>query len=337
MIASAPEYEPGARARSTARAGRRGRGRRDGGKSAAAGGANALRAAQQGHRIDVVGSDVAILSTSIGDGGDTAIVNAHVITTMVWGSSSMERTTEASGMDHNVSLQLIGDSWRVVGDRYYDVMVPACLEAAGASPTMLRAAVKRLERPSLRNREATPVAARRWVVAAPSSRRYNDILVYNRSACAAYADYYALSYCPTYVRFSADCANFASQSARQGAMPVDSGSYSSGWWYDKKNTPSPSDDTYSLSWINVGKQMAWWNARRSDWATSINGLTRGDFVYYDWSGDGVWDHVAVVVGTNSAGQKMVDAHTTDYYHTSWKMGYSSTVYKVAPVRDKWVV
>ena len=297
----------------------------------------ALRGAQQGHRLDVLNTNVEVLSTTVGEAGATATVIAHVITTTIWRSLSMVRDTEASGMDHDVSLQLVDGSWRVVGDKYYDVMVPGYLEAAGAPPAALRAAAKRLERASLRIREAKPVVGRRWVVGSSSTRRYNDILKYNRSACCAYADYYALSYCPTYVRFGADCANFVSQAARQGAMPVDSGAYSYGWWYDKKSTATPTDDSYSLSWINVTKQMAWWNARRSDWVSSINALGRGDFVYYDWSGDGFWDHVAVVVGTNSAGQKIVDAHTTDYYHTYWKMGYSSTAYKFARVRDQWVV
>ena len=34
----------------------------------------------------------------------------------------------------------------------------------------------------------------------------------------------------------------------------------------------------------------------------------------------MWDHVAVFAGTNSAGQKVVDAHTTDYYHVFWRLG-----------------
>ena len=296
-----------------------------------------LRGAQQGHRVEVLNTDVAVLSTTVDAAGATATVIAHVITTTTWRSSGMARDTEASGMDHDVSLQMFDGSWRVVGDKYYDVMVPGYLEAAGVSPTALRAAAKRLERASFRIREATPVIGRRWVADSSGTRRYNDIITYNRGAAAAYADYYALSYCPTYVRFGADCANFASQAARQGNMPVNAGVYSYGWWYDKKNTNTPSDDTYSMSWINVTKQIAWWNARNTDWASSINGLGRGDFVYYDWSGDGLWDHVAVVVGTNSAGQKIVDAHTTDYYHAYWKMGYSSTAYRFAHVRDKWVV
>jgi len=296
----------------------------------------ALRAAQLGHRIDSVGSETTVLGTVLGAAGDTATVSAHVITTIVWHSAGMERSTEASGVDHTVSLQRVGDTWQVVGDSYLDDMAPSYLEAAGASPAVVRGAVRRLERhPSL----PSAAAAREptWVRGTSRIHRYTDILTYNREAAAGSADRYALWYNPGYVRFGADCANFASQGARAGGMPVTFGDYSSGWWYNGKGTSSPSDDSYSLSWINVPKQMSYWNGRRTDWVTSINGLGKGDFVYYDWSGDGAWDHVAVVVGSNSAGQKVVDAHTTDYYHTYWKMGYSSTHYKYARVRAQWVI
>ena len=83
--------------------------------------------------------------------------------------------------------------------------------------------------------------------------------------------------------------------------------------------------------------MAFWNGRRTDWVSSVSDVSRGDFVYYDWTGDGVWDHVAVFAGTNSAGQKVVDAHTTDHYRVFWKMGTSDTKYKFAHTRASWVV
>jgi len=170
------------------------------------------------------------------------------------------------------------------------------------------------------------------------ARRYTAIIDYDRPAAQAYADKYALSYNPTFVRFSgADCANFASQCARAGDMPQSRGATSTDWWYDKAYTSSPGDDTYSLSWINVTRQIASWNTRRTDWETSAGMLSRGDFIYYDWSGDGVWDHVAVVAGTNSAGQKVIDAHTTDHYRVYWKLGTSSTKYRYAKVRAQWVV
>jgi hypothetical protein len=297
----------------------------------------ALRAAQLGHQIDSVGSQTTILGTTPGAARDTSTVSAHVITTIVWYSPGLERSTEASGVDHTVSLQRVGDDWRVVGDSYIDMMVPSYLEAAGASSAVVRRAARRLERNASSPSAAVSGDERKWVAHTSRIRRYTDIIYYDRDAAAAYADRHALSYSPGYVRFGADCANFASQGGRAGSMPVTSGDYSSGWWYDNRGTSSTSDDRYSLSWINVTQQMSYWNGRRTDWASSINGLGKGDFVYYDWSGDGFWDHVAVVAGSNSAGQKVVDAHTTDYYRTFWKMGYSSTHYKFARVRAYWVV
>ena len=148
-----------------------------------------------------------------------------------------------------------------------------------------------------------------------------------------YADRYALSYNSTYVRFSADCCNYASQCAKAGDMPeifVDPA-----WWYDKEGTSSPSDDHWSASWPSCSRQISAWAGRRIGWVTSISLVTKGDFVYYDWTGDGSWDHVAVCVGTNSLGQKIIDAHTTDHYHVYWKLGSSSTKYKFARVYTKW--
>ena len=120
-------------------------------------------------------------------------------------------------------------------------------------------------------------------------------------------------------------------------MPQASGGATSGWWYDKEGTSSPSNDTYSLSWINVTRQIGYWNTRRTDWETSAGVLSRGDFIYYDWTGNGVWDHVAVVAGTNSSGQKMIDAHAADHYHVYWKLGSSGTRFRYAKVRAQWVV
>ena len=51
----------------------------------------------------------------------------------------------------------------------------------------------------------------------------------------------------------------------------------------------------------------------------------------------MWDHVAVVAGTNSAGQKVIDAHTTDHYRVYWKLGYTGTKYRFAKTRVSWVI
>jgi cell wall-associated NlpC family hydrolase len=294
----------------------------------------ALRGSSLGRTAESATCRVGVLSTSLDGDGLSAVVTAHAVTSVTWRSATGGTDVEASGIDHTLTLARTGDAWIVTADAYTDVSRPACLEAAGASRVKVRAATRVLERAS------APLALPRSSAGARArvARRYRDVIGYDRPGAQAYADTYALSYNPTFARFSGvDCANFASQCARAGDMPQAAGTASSGWWYDKDGSSSPSDDTYSLSWINVTRQMSFWNTRRTDWESSAGALSRGDFIYYDWSGDGVWDHVAVVAGTNSAGQKVIDAHTTDHYRVFWKLGTANTKYKYARVRPQWVV
>jgi cell wall-associated NlpC family hydrolase len=293
----------------------------------------ALRYQDTGRSVDSATCKVTILDAQPADDGVTSSVGARCITTFAVRSAAGKIDVEASGIDHTLVLTWNGDRWLVVSDAYVDDLRPACLEAAGAPRARVRAATRAVEQSS------SPVPLPKAAAdAPPATRGYNDIITYDRASAQSYGDTYALSYNPTFVRFDgADCADFASQCARAGSMPLTSGSISSGWWYDKGGTSSPSNDTYSLSWINVTRQMSFWNGKRTDWETSAGVLSRGDFIYYDWSGDGVWDHVAMVAGTNSAGQKVIDAHTTDHYHVFWKLGSSSTKYKYARVRASWVI
>jgi cell wall-associated NlpC family hydrolase len=294
----------------------------------------ALRGEAAGRTAETASCRVTVLDSQPADDGVTAVVAAHAITTLTWRAANGKTDAEGSGIDHTITLHRVDDGWVVTADAYADVLKPACLEAAGASRSGVRAAARAVER------AATPLRLPRVTSppAVPAPRRYSDIIQYDRPGAQAYADTYALSYNPTFGRFAGvDCANFASQCARAGDMPQALGGASSGWWYDKSGSSSPSDDAYSLSWINVTRQMGYWNTRRTDWETSAGVLSRGDFIYYDWTGDGVWDHVAVVAGTNSSGQKMIDAHTTDHYHVYWKLGYTGTKYRYARVRAQWVV
>jgi cell wall-associated NlpC family hydrolase len=293
-----------------------------------------LRGRLAGRTPRAASCEVTVLDTRLSADGATATVTAHAITMTTWRSRNGRTDVEGSGLDHTLTLARQGGVWVVTADAYTDAVNAACLEAAGASRARVRAAARASERAAEPLRLPRATAAR---VAIPQ-RRYSDIVKYDRAAAQAYADKYALSYNPTYVRFAgADCANFASQCARAGSMLMAPGSWTSGWWYDKEGTSSPSDDTYSLSWINVEKQIGYWNGRRTDWAKSAGALSRGDFIFYDWTGDGVWDHAAVVAGTNSAGQKVIDAHTTDHYRVYWKLGYSDTKYRYAKTRAQWVI
>ena len=293
----------------------------------------ARRAAQLGHFLDDVSCTVTIASSAV-TATDAATVRAHAVTTVTWHAASGAPSTEGSGVDHVIALRLVDGEWRVSADVYTDVLVPNYLEAAGVPVRQVRAQAERLERvrPSLA--PTAPV----WEAAPVRIQRYTDILYYDRDASRSYADWYALSYNDTFVRFTgADCANFASQCARAGGMPQAGTTSDVGWWYDRRGTASPGDDRYSLSWINVSKQTAYWTGRRTDYVSSIVKTSPGDFVLYDWTGDGTWDHVAVVAGTNSAGQWVIDAHTTDHYRVFWKLGSSDARYKFAHTRASWVV
>ena len=293
----------------------------------------ALLGATTARTLDAAACSVDVVDRRPSSDGVAASVGAHAVTSLTWRSPSGKADVEASGIDHMLTLARSGSVWVVTADAYVDDLKAACLEAAGASRASVRAAARVVERAA--KPMALPAATPRL---GPATRRYSDVIEYDRPSAQDYADTYALAYNPTFAHFSGvDCANFASQCARAGDMPQAAGSTSSGWWYDKQGTSSPGDDQYSLSWFNVTRQMSYWNTRKSDWETSAGVLSRGDFIYYDWSGDGVWDHVAVVAGTNSSGQKVIDAHTTDHYHVYWKLGTSSTKYKFARVRAQWVV
>jgi len=307
----------------------------------------ALRQADLGHAVDGARCAVTVTAVSPDAAGDVFTVCAHVVTTVIWharGGTSIE----ASGVDHSLTLRRADGAWRVTADAYVDVAAPALLERAGVPAVQVRAAARRLETIAAAARGVlTPVTAP--AVGDESScppsgsaiqstmKRFHTILEYDRDAARAYADRYALAYNPTYARFTGDCCNFASQCASAGGMPMALGDWTSGWWYDKEGTTSPSNDTYSWSWISCSRQIAFWVGTRIDWVASISSVGKGDVIYYDWTGDGSWDHVAILVGTNSAGQKVIDAHTTDHYHLFWKLGTSSTRYKFGRVRATWVV
>ena len=309
-----------------------------------------------GQKLASIECRVTIGGVTLAPDGRSAAVKAHAVTTLRWTAGGHDTDREASGVDHTIALRLVAGRWLVAGDTYFDDLAPRYLEAGGASPTAVHAAATRLEARSrsfavsARDPVALPAGPPAPAAGGPASHPagsgcggdnslvrttrlgYRAILYYDRDAAKAYADKYALSYNPTYYAFSADCANFGSQTMFAGGYPKALGGYEQGWWYDKEGTSSPGNDTWSHSWIAVIPQMQYWNARYTDVVSSISECARGDFVYYDWTGNGTWDHVAELAGTNASGQKVIDAHTTDHYQVYWKLGTSATHYRFAHTR-----
>ena len=296
-----------------------------------------------GHRVLAIRFRATLQGVTLDETAGTAAVRVHIVTLVDWADAQGRRNTEGEGLDHLVTLTRRGQTWLVTSDRYRSDTVPLLLERAGAPASVVTAAARRLERAArhapepLAPPDATPLLSGDPVPFGRAPLGYVATLTFDRDAAKAYADKYWTTYNGTYVRFSSDCANFGSQVMLAGGYPGFGSGYESGWWYVKKGTSSPSDDSYSHSWIACIPQRDAWAAKYADSVSGIGSAIKGDHIYYDWTNDGSWDHVAELVGTNSDGQKIVDAHTTDHYHVFWKLGTSATRYGFLHTRASVVV
>jgi len=147
-----------------------------------------------------------------------------------------------------------------------------------------------------------------------------ETIYYNRTAAQDYADDYWDVYNPTYRDLclsGGDCANFASQVVFAGGYPK-KWTNPRQWWYDQKGTPgNTADDTWSSSWTGVSPQRSALDYHYGDFVASATNLKVGDLVYMDWTGNGSWDHVAIVVVADpSGGNPLLNAHCNDRYHKS---------------------
>ena len=82
------------------------------------------------------------------------------------------------------------------------------------------------------------------------------------------------------------------------------------------------DDWYpqSVNWINVMGHIRHFKSYGTFLTASNANVVYGNPVYYDWNGNGTYDHVGICVGKNSSGMPVVDAHTSNVYHVPWSMG-----------------
>ncbi len=108
----------------------------------------------------------------------------------------------------------------------------------------------------------------------------------------------------------------------------------------------PSAPNPSVSWINANDNSAFLGSALpttkigsytglGPTVTQASGASQGDVISYDWNGDGVVDHQAIVVTPDG---QSVDAHTNNRYHAYWTLTqYNAqwqtttiTVYHIAP-------
>lgn len=157
---------------------------------------------------------------------------------------------------------------------------------------------------------------------------------YSRMNAVKYARAYALHPNPGFRYFplinndtSGDCTNFISQCLLAGGAPMDFNS-SHAWWYNKANTASTKDDTWSISWT-VAHSFYWLlKTNEQSKASGIKGLEvhdiksleLGDLILYE-NDKGIIFHTAIITAFRNS-QPLVSHHSFEaldlFYKSSWK-------------------
>lgn len=233
---------------------------------------------------------------------------------------------EGYGMYHDVTLVVHGSGWIIASDNYVDGFNPA-LAADHVSPST--------EGVTGGIAGATLSTAFKGTRATSVITPLNQTQVYDRTMAASYADKYCgnavgcgnnRQYNSSYTTYASnDCANFVSQAQgdSSGANLIQDG-----YWYYTWSTASGSYD-----WINANGLYQYlinnpygyqynrgWLDASGTWSTvspDIGFLQEGDVVGMDWASNGIQghpNHVEIVVGFDSRGYPVLDAHTTDRYH-----------------------
>lgn len=102
-----------------------------------------------------------------------------------------------------------------------------------------------------------------------------------------------------------DCTNFASQILVAGGIKMhENSSTEKGWWCKRVGTANPGTFQHSKSWSVADrfvKFMGTSNNTCKDFKRFSAKVRKGDFIAYDRSGDGGWNHVGYVTATGNYG------------------------------------
>ena len=157
-------------------------------------------------------------------------------------------------------------------------------------------------------------------------RRIGSINIAN---ARAYAKKYAYKANPKYSQFkNGDCANFASQIAFAGGIPMQvDANRGVGWWWRSTWNAGHSD---SWTVADYFKRYFGSSYHTKNWRSFVNNINPGDFIGIDYGNDGKVDHVAFVYDKNATGLYIAQ-HTSNYL--KWNGGWpnynsKSTYYRI---------
>ncbi len=221
--------------------------------------------------------------------------------------------SKEAGLEHAILLVYQNDRWYITADRYFD--------------TFSRRGNREQGIPLLNEEEVSSVFPRDKMPKGVTPLWYHH---YNRAGAVAYADRWWNSHNSKYRYFPGDdCTNYVSQCFDDGGQALMAWRFPFIWWYDFHGTDNVGDDTWSTSWA-VPHDQAYNLSRNTDvdemrgsYVASARELSLGDSLYYDFDGDGILDHSAIVVKIHN-GEPYVNYHTNNTYHRHWNLGAVTT-------------
>lgn len=148
---------------------------------------------------------------------------------------------------------------------------------------------------------------------------------FDRRAAAAYALRYWNDPNPAFANMDqigagGDCTNFTSQALLAAGFSMDyrQTGYYTEWWYrriGREAYDARADDWWSCTWALPENQFHYlernygtvYDVKQNRGA--VRNLELGDIFYYDWNGDGRFDHSSIITGFDRFGRPLVTYRT----------------------------
>ena len=137
-------------------------------------------------------------------------------------------------------------------------------------------------------------------------------IIYNREKAVAYSNTWWNQRNPKYPSFANDCTNFISQCLFEGGFTQKFSQYRhEGWWL------IPNHSNWSFSW-SVAHSLRWYLilSKRGIETNSVDDLSVGDIIFYDFNGDGKFQHSTIIVEKDGE-TVLVNAHTSDSFRRDY--------------------
>lgn len=137
---------------------------------------------------------------------------------------------------------------------------------------------------------------------------------YSRLNSVKYAELYWKERNPDFPNYQNNCTNYISQCLLAGLAPMAKyGDERNGWWHGGNKCSLSWSTSHSLRWFLSGAKYG----LRGKEVKSAKNLLLGDIIFYDFQGDGRWDHVTIVTAKDKSGQPLVNANTFDCRKRYW--------------------